>query len=93
MTEDKRDFQLSVDEFDFLSRAAAHEESLASLLKCEEDAAGRSVTIMLSRTEAEALRDSLTTLLATIGFDKDYSPNEQGRILERLIDRFYVCQW
>lgn len=45
--------------------------------------------ITLGRADAEELRGHLTELLAKIGFDSNYSPNEQGQILEELIDRLY----
>ena len=88
MTQEKHDFQLSVDELRYRIRLAAHDESLAMLLKSQEDALGPSLVIRLSRAEAENLRDSLTTQLAAVGFDDDYSPNKQGRMLEKLIDKF-----
>jgi len=83
-------FEVSADELEYLKQLVSHDESLAGLLTFQEGAPDRKVTIRLSRAEAEQLRDSLTTQLAAVGFDKDYSPNEQGQMLEELIDRFYV---
>ena len=40
--------------------------------------------------EAERVRELLTTELAKVGFDESYMPNERGRFLESLIDRFYM---
>jgi hypothetical protein len=37
---------------------------------------------------AEQFRAALTEHLAKVGFDEEYEPNEEGRVLEDLIDRF-----
>lgn len=62
---------------------------MARLFESQEGEHGHVATIHLSRAEAEQLRNFLTTQLATVGFDKNYSPNEHGRMLETLIDKFY----
>jgi hypothetical protein len=90
MTQAKHDFRVSADEARFLTELAAHDESLAGLLPLQEEEHGRAITIGLSRADAEQLRESLTAHLATVGFDKDYSTNERGRMLEKLIDMFYL---
>jgi len=38
----------------------------------------------------ELLRERLTELLAKVGFDENYSPTDEGDLIERLIDLFYV---
>lgn len=88
--ETKHDFLLSVDEADYLNRLASHEKLLLGLLKSAEEADGRKVRIRLSRDEAENVREFLTTKLAEVGFDENYSPNAEGRVLEKLIDKFCV---
>jgi len=90
MMEETDEFRVSADELEYLKQLVSRDESLAGLLRFQEGAAGRRGTIRLSRRDAEQLRDYLTTQLAAIGFDKNYSPNEQGQMLEQLIDRFYV---
>jgi hypothetical protein len=90
MMEETGEFKVSAGELECLKQLVSHDESLAGLLRFHEGAPGRSLTIRLSRAEAEQLRDSLTTQLAAVGFDQNDSPNEQGRMLEELIDRFYV---
>lgn len=37
-----------------------------------------------------ARRERLTRVSAEVGFDENYSPNQLGRLLETLIDKFYV---
>jgi hypothetical protein len=83
-------FQVSADELKYLKKLASDDESIARLLRFEGIQRDRSVAIHLDRDEAERLRGYLTELLAAVGFDQNYSPNEQGQVLERLIDRFYL---
>lgn len=71
-------------ELEFLKQLASHDELLGGLLKVWEAVPGRNVSFRLSRAEAEIVRDHLTTHLAAVGFDQDYSPNQQGQL-----DRFY----
>jgi hypothetical protein len=89
MTEEKRDFRLSPDELECLVRLTVTEQSLAALVKVPEQT-GRSIAIRLTPEEAEKLRDFLTTQLAMVGFDEDYNPTPTGKIIERLIDEFFV---
>jgi hypothetical protein len=90
--EEKHDFELSADELECLQRLAAGDDMLASLLRLQGHAHSLPVVISLSRSEAEVLREQLTTYLASVGFDENYAPNELGQMLENLIDRFYVCE-
>jgi hypothetical protein len=90
MMEDRHAFRLSEAELEYLKQLVAREEALTDLLRFQEVAPGGKATIQLNIAGAERLRDFLTTQLATVGFDENYSPNEQGRVLEKLIDRFYV---
>jgi len=91
MIETKHDFHLSSQEADYLNRLAACDESITRVLKSQEQASGGRVKLSLSRADAEDVRGFLTMKLAAVGFDENYSPNEQGRVLEKLIDRFYLC--
>jgi hypothetical protein len=63
---------------------------MANLPRVEEGPPSRRVNIRLNLAEAEQLRDCLTHQLAVVGFDQNYSPNEEGRRLEDLIDRFSI---
>ena len=90
MMDEKYNFKLSAREMEYLNQLASRDKSLASLLKSQKGTFDCSLAIRLSRDEAEQVRERLTTELAAIGFDCDYSPNADGRMLETLIDRFYV---
>lgn len=84
------EFRLSTKEVDYLRQLASRDESFARLLRFEEALPDRKVIIRLNRAEAGQLRECLGTDLAAVGFDKDYEPNEQGQMLEDLIDRFFI---
>jgi len=88
--EENHEFQVSAKELEYLKRLVSHDDPLAGLLIPQGGTRGHQIRIRLGRAEAQHLRDYLTTQLATIGFDEDYSPNEQGQMLENLIDRFYL---
>ena len=44
----------------------------------------------LDQSHAELLRGYFTARLASVGFDSDYKPNLEGRMLETLIDKFFL---
>jgi len=43
-----------------------------------------------TRSAVERLRDRLTELMATVGFDQDYSPTAEGKVIEQIIDVLFV---
>ena len=89
MADEIREFRVSAMEVEYLKELASRDESLARLLKVEEGA-HRRVILQLSCEDVSQLRDCLMTHMDGVGFDEDYSPNEQGRILEALIDRLFL---
>jgi hypothetical protein len=88
--EAKHHIHLSADELGYLNRLAAHDRSLATLVKSVESTYAHGATIRLSANEAEKVRDQLTMKLAASGFDDEYAPTELGLMLEKLIDKFCV---
>ena len=49
-----------------------------------------SVILMIPYSLAEEFRDAFTEQLAKIGFDEKYNVTPEGKMLEDLIDRFFV---
>lgn len=45
---------------------------------------------IVKTNQVETLREFFTLRLAEIGFNADYAPNEDGKMLETLIDRFFI---
>ncbi len=46
--------------------------------------------ILLSKENADMIRDFCADALQKIGFDENYEPTDEGRLLEELIDLFYI---
>jgi hypothetical protein len=90
MTTEKHQFKLTEDELNFLRQIALANDSVSRLLLREQSAVSDKLSIRLNRAQAEQLREYLTECLAATGFEGDYSPNRQGTMLEKLIDRFYL---
>ena len=90
MIERTEEFRLSPDEFRYVKDLLSRGELREFLSKIQETVPSGNISIRLNRAEAERVRDYLTTQLAAVGFDEEYRPNQQGRIIEELIDRFYV---
>lgn len=88
--EEMHRFELSEKESEILKQLASEDESFASFVIAHTTVAERGTTIGLTCAEAEQFREVLTTKLAEIGFDDQYSPNAEGDMLERLIDKFYL---
>jgi hypothetical protein len=90
MNKEKCEFRLSVAEMEYLRQVVSNDSPLGALLDYQPGNVGGKLTLRLDRDEAEKLRSRLTEQLAAVGFDKDYSPTGQGKMLENLIDRFYL---
>jgi hypothetical protein len=90
MSADRGTVNLSKQEAMYLKTAQFLPSSLAELLRNTLPADGRSGPLSLSRQHAEEFRDAFTVRLATVGFDQNYEPTEEGRMLEQLIDSFFV---
>lgn len=91
MKQESQEFQISADEMECLTQLLSRDESLDGLLTSQNIMPTGKVAVRLTRSEAQRVRDRLTTEVAARGFDETYSPNDLGRTLEGLIDRFYVA--
>lgn len=90
--EGAQDFRLTAQEFNFLRQLASEDELFNKLIPHEAREHSDKIAVRLDRAEAERLRGYLTKRLAAGGFDKDYSPTKEGRMLEALIDKFYLSK-
>lgn len=63
---------------------------LAPVIDSAGMVADKGVTIMVSREMSERFRTIFTEQLARVGFDRHYELTREGRLLESLIDRFFV---
>ncbi len=87
---EKHRFRFSADEWDYLRRLSSEEPRIARLAGGSEPITPNPRTINLEPADIQELRGYLTERLARLGFDGKYDVNEEGRLLEQLIDRLFV---
>jgi hypothetical protein len=63
---------------------------LQQLVTAATPLVNRAVRLRIPLERVEEIRDALTLNLAQRGFGEGYVPNEEGRMLEDLLDRFLV---
>jgi hypothetical protein len=83
MTEQTYRIPLTKEQVDYLTAPRVPESCLDRLIFQADYMEG-------PRDAIEHLGDELTVLLATVGFDKDYSLTSEGELLERLLDALHV---
>jgi len=74
----------------YLRNAAFLPDELARIVKAAKDGEDNEVVISLSPEISERFREVFTEHLAKVGFDDAYEPTSEGKVLEALIDRFYM---
>jgi hypothetical protein len=89
MENENHEFRMSARETAYLKQLVMRDKSLTALLRFQKGPHGH-VILQLGPAEAAKVRDYLGTQLAMFGFDQNYSPNEQGQMLEALIDKFFI---
>lgn len=86
----KHKFRLSGKELDCIQQLGSKDARIAVLIAKREPKSARVLPLELESTDAQKLREYLTEHLARMGFDEKYEINEQGRVLEELIDRLFI---
>ena len=81
---------LSRDQAEFLKFAPFLPPPLVEILRTAAPVSDARIAIELSGDAAESFGEALTLRLAQVGFDADYALTDEGRMLEELIDRFFV---
>ena len=75
--------KLTVPQLEYVKRLASSAELFPGLEVANDFLEGHPDAI-------EALRGKLTELLAQRGFAEDYSTNDEGQLIETLIDRLHL---
>jgi hypothetical protein len=81
--------RLSLQQAEYLSRLAVTDPVLADLLRSRPTTCLCQDAVVLDRSDALALQDYFGERLAKLGFDEDYEPNDEGVLLESLIDALF----
>ena len=82
--------RLSEREALYLRNTAFLPDLLANIIASATLGDDRELTISVSHAILEKFREVFTEHLARVGFDTKYEPTSEGKLLEGLIDRFYV---
>lgn len=90
MAQQERQFQLSRQEVKYLRTSGFLPDSLLRVLEAAREDSDGASTVSIPRDLAEAFRAALTDRLASVGFRADYEPTSEGKMIEALIDRFYM---
>jgi|GEM_PF-608734 len=90
MSESFVTIRLSRQEIDYLINANFLGPLQIDAIRDAESPDDASAVLRLSRDSAEEFREAFTNQLAKVGFDENYDLTAEGRILEDLIDRFYI---
>jgi hypothetical protein len=81
--------KLTKNQFDYLDyRLSEQEESLKSRLQIKKES--HFVFIELDEEIADQLRDWAMDKQVQVGFDENFELNPEGKILQRLVDVFYI---
>jgi len=81
---------LSRRQVEYLRQASFLPAELAQIVEAVKSEGHEVRVICVSCEVAEEFRSAFTDRLAKVGFDADYEPTDEGRILEELIDRFFL---
>lgn len=90
MNREEGTVRLSGQEVMYLQNSLSLPDDLARFIESGHVSVEKGMTLSPSREIAERFREIFTERLAKVGFDKNYEPTAEGRILEGLIDRFYI---
>jgi hypothetical protein len=81
---------LSEKELNVLVPHAECNKTIDWFLKFGKPCENKKMVISIDGSKCEEVRTALTELLAKIGFDANYSPTKEGRVLEELIDKLFI---
>ena len=93
MMNNQQTFHLSLEEAEYISKLASEDSSFRDSLRSRPEIREGRGTLILDHAEAERMRDYFTDRLARVGFDEDYEPNDEGVMLEKLIDKLFLPKW
>lgn len=82
--------RLSAAEYKYIESLSLSENSLLPLIERAKLYPDHAIIEMYEFEDVERFRDIFTEELAIMGFDKNYSLTNEGKILENLIDKFYI---
>ena len=85
-----RNIHLTLAEAEYVNTLRLNDLSFQLLLRSHPGISLCHDHVGVDKPHGELLRGYFTTRLASVGFDYDYKPNLEGRMLEALIDKFFL---
>jgi hypothetical protein len=83
-----RTIKLSGLDIAYLTNTQFLPDDLSRLVCAANSGDGDARLLEVDGATAEVFRDEFTARLAKVGFDQNYEPTREGKLLEDLIDRF-----
>jgi hypothetical protein len=75
---------------EYLQRSAFLPAPLVRFVNAAQPEGDQACVIRVPRGVAEEFRSAFSDQLAKVGFGPDYEPTSEGRVLEELIDLFFL---
>jgi len=85
-----RDIVLNAKRARYLLDAQFLTSTQRAVLEAAKPRRGGGLSFSIPDDLAEEFREAFSDRLTEIGFDGEYEPNEEGRVLDDLIDQFFV---
>lgn len=83
------EIELNRNEYNYLCQASFLEDKYRKLLFSSEQQDGK-YSLKISEDQADEIRDLCGEQLQIFGFDTQYELTQEGKILESLVDKFFV---
>ncbi len=90
MSKEDKLIRLSCEEERYLKESEFLPKSLREIVRSAGAFRHDVYFLRIARDNAETFRSLFTDRLARVGFDSNYEVTDEGRLLEDLIDRFFV---
>ena len=81
--------QITARQQEYVSGLIVRDSSFADLIRSHPNIQIKDDAIVLDRSDATILSDYFSDQLAKVGFDAEYQPNEEGVVIESLIDALF----
>mgnify|MGYP001800736849 CR=1 FL=1 len=82
--------KLSQAEYSYLCKTSFLPERLRQLFFLTESEEENAYKLNISEDQADEIRDLCGEQLQLVGFDEKYGPTPEGKLLEDLVDKFYI---
>jgi len=89
MAESDITIKLTHADVDYLNNTDIFDQPQIEAIRKIQWVSNATAKLQLSLSLSESFRSTFTERLASAGFDENYEPTIEGKVLEKLIDRFY----